>query len=63
MVYKGGVTCKSDWELIQVVFGKNDEATDALSHVLSSFTTRDPVRKGGELSINMNKIKKIGDVP
>jgi hypothetical protein len=31
----------------------------------SSFTTRDPVRKGGELSINMNmnKIKKIGDVP
>jgi hypothetical protein len=35
LVYKGGVTCKSDWELIQVVFGKNDETTDALSHVLS----------------------------
>jgi hypothetical protein len=28
-----------------------------------SSNTRDPVRKGGELSINMNKIKKIGDVP
>ena len=46
-----------------MVFGKNDEATDALSHVLSSFHTRDPVRKGVELTINMNKIKKIGDVP
>ncbi|PSN83405.1 amino acid transporter [Candidatus Marsarchaeota G1 archaeon OSP_B] len=30
---------------------------------ISSFTTRDPVRKGGELTINTNKIKKIGDVP
>jgi hypothetical protein len=33
------------------------------THTGSSFTTRDPVRKGGELSINTNKIKKIGDVP
>jgi hypothetical protein len=28
-----------------------------------SSNTRDPVRKGGELTINTNKIKKIGDVP
>ena len=33
------------------------------THTGSSFTTRDPVREGVELSINMNKIKKIGDVP